>query len=119
MIQINREQKRAFVKKAQKKGVDKDIAKTYAEIFGSGAGTPTPPQDIVEGEKVKLDIGKIKARRNYERMTAKYKEFIDNNIDTVFTAHIERKTLVSFVEEPKWLFWSGDLIKLTIEGGEQ
>lgn len=115
---MNREQKRAFIKKAQKKGVAKDIAKTYAELFGGGASTPTPPQDINEGEMVKLDVDKIKSRRNYERMTANYKEFINDNIDTVFTAHIERKNLVSFVEEPKWLFWSGDLIKIT-EGGEQ
>lgn len=112
---MNREQKRAFVKRAQKKGIDKDSAKAYAEIISSGSGTPSPPQDIAEGEKVKLDIEKIKGRKNYERMSDKYKEFVMANPDTIFTAHVERPSLISLVEEPKWLFWCGDLIKLEQE----
>lgn len=108
---MNRKQRRDFLKKAQKKGVNKDIAEVYAEIFSNGAGTPTPPQDIAEGEKVKLNLESIKARKNYERMTEGYKEFVNVNADTIFTAHVERPTLISFSEEPKWLFWSGDLIK--------
>lgn len=114
---MNREQKRTFVKKAQEKGVNRDIAKIYAETLWerSGAGTHTPPQDINEGEKLMLDVDKIKSRRDYERMTDKYKEFINSNVDTVFTAHVERKTLISFAEEPEWLFWCGDLIKIEKE----
>lgn len=115
---MNREQKRAFVKRAQKKGVDKNAAKAYAEIISGGAGTPNLPQEITEGEKIKLDIEKIKARRNYERMSAMYKEFVDANPDTVFTAHVEKPNLVSLAEEPKWLFWSGDLIKVEQEADE-
>ena len=109
---MNREQKRAFVKKAKKRGTSEKAAKAYAEIISSGSGTPTPPQEIVEGEKIKLDIDKIKERKNYEIMSDEYKEFVDKNTDTVFTAHVERPTLISLNEEPKWLFWCGDLIKV-------
>lgn len=112
---MNREQKRAFVKKAKKKGVGANEAKAYAEIISHGTGTHTPPQDIVEDEKVKLNIESIKARQNYERMSDKYKEFVNSNADTVFTAHVEQPTLISLKEEPRWLFWSGDLIRVEEE----
>lgn len=115
---MNREQKRAFVKKAKKRGVSVDAAKAYAEIISNGAGKTSPKQDIVEGEKVKLNVENLKARQNYERMTDLYKEFIDANVDTVFTAHVERPTLISLKEEPKWLFWCGDLIKVKEDGVE-
>ena len=109
---MNREQKRAFVKKAKKNGTREEIAKAYAKIIGDGAGTPTAPQTILEDEKVKLDIDKIKARKNYEIMSAQYKEFVESNIETIFTAHVKYSTVISLKEEPKWLFWSGDLIKV-------
>lgn len=112
---MNREQKRAFVKKAKKRGVSANAAKAYVEIISNGAGQTTPKQDIAEDEKVKLNIETIKARQNYEKMSDKYKEFVDTNADTIFTAHIERPTLISLKEEPKWLFWCGDLIKMKEE----
>lgn len=109
---MNRKQKRAFIKCAKKKGVREDIAELYAEIDGNITDQGTSAQAILEDEKVKLNVDAITGRENYSRMTAMYKEFIDNNIDTVFTAHVERPNLISFKEEPKWLFWSGDLIRL-------
>jgi hypothetical protein len=112
---MNREQKRAFVKRAKKRGTDEKAAKAYAEIISNGAGKTSPKQDIVEDEKVKLNVENLKARQNYARMSDTYKEFIDANIDTVFTAHVERPTLISLKEEPKWLFWCGDLIKVKEE----
>lgn len=112
---MNREQKRNFVKKAKKRGINSDTAKAYAEIMSSGSGEPTPPQDFSEGENVKLNLENIKSRKNYERMTDNYKAFVEANEDTVFTAHVERPNLISFVEEPKWLFWSGDLVKVKHE----
>lgn len=104
---MNREQKRNFVKKATKKGMDKKLAKTFAESVGS---IHSDPQDIEEGTKVKINIDLVKSRKNYANMSEKYKEFVESSTDQVFTAHIERRNLISFVEEPKWLFWSGDLL---------
>lgn len=111
---MNREQKRKFVKNAKKKGVKGEDAKTYAEIIGNGAGRNTDAQEISEGEKIMLDINSIKNRENYESLTGKYKEFVNNSANKVFTAHVERAhtNLISLKEEPMWLFWSGDLIKI-------
>lgn len=109
---MNREQKRKFVKDAKKKGVKESEAKAYAEIISNGAGRNTDAQVISEDEKVMLDINAITSRKNYERMSDKYKEFVNGNSDKVFTAHVEHQNLISFKEEPRWLFWSGDLIKV-------
>lgn len=115
---MNRGQKRNFVKKAKKRGIAADVAKAYAEIINSGAGEVSPRQEIVEDEKIRLNIENLKARQNYSMMSDLYKEFIDANENTVFTAHVERPTLVSLKEEPKWLFWCGDLIKVGSDENE-
>ena len=109
---MNREQKRKFVKDAKKKGIKKTTAEAYAEIINNGTGRNTDAQEISEDEKIMLNIEAIRNRKNYERMTDKYKEFVNNNSDKVFTAHVERTNLISLKEEPQWLFWSGDLIKI-------
>ena len=115
-ISMNREQKRDVVKKAKKKGIKESEAKAYANIISEGAGTPTPAQDITEGEKIKLNVEAIKNRKNYKDMSKMYKEFVEANADTIFTAHVERKTLISLNEnQNKWLFWCGDLIKVKEE----
>lgn len=108
---MNREQRRALAKIAQKHGMSNELAKTYAEI-ASGTGEHTKPQVFEEGDKIRLNIEAIKARKNYERMSQMYKEFVESAGDTVFTAHVERANMISLSEEPKWLFWSGDLIKV-------
>jgi hypothetical protein len=117
---MNRDQKRKLVKKAQKDGMKKELAKTYAEIV-SGTGEHTKPQSFLEGDKVTLNIEAVKARKNYERMSPKYKEFVEASEGVVFTVHIERtgSNIVSFAEEPKWLFWSGDLLRITEEETEE
>lgn len=114
---MNRDQKRKLVKKAQKDGMKKELAKTYAEIV-SGTGEHTKPQSFLEGDKVTLNIEAVKARKNYERMSPKYKEFVEASEGVVFTVRIERtgSNIVSLAEEPKWLFWSGDLLRVDTEG---
>ena len=109
---MNREQRRALAKRAQKHGMSKELAKTDAEI-ASGTGEHTKPQAFEEGDKIRLNIEAIKARKNYDRMSPMYKKFVEVAGDTVFTAHIERADMISLAEEPKWLFWSGDLIKVS------
>lgn len=111
---MNRSQRRALVKKAKKDGMKKDLAKAYAEI-ANGTGSHTDPQEFSEGDMVQLDVDAIKARKNYDVMSEAYKEFVESSVGKAFTAHIERKHLISLKEEPKWLFWSGDLIKATEE----
>lgn len=117
---MNRQQKRAFVKKAQSKGISKDAAKAYLAIREAGLDKLSLPKQFQEGDKIKLDVEKIKRRKDYERLNPRYKEFVESNADTVFTAHLERETLISLKEQPEWLFWSGSLIKVKEEiDGEQ
>ena len=106
---MNRQQRRNFVKKAQKDGMSRGLAKAYVDI-ANGTGNNTNAKELSEGDKVKLDISAITARKNYKHMSDMYKEFVESNQDKEFTAHIENKNLISFLEEPRWLFWSGDLI---------
>lgn len=110
---MNRAGKRAFIKKANKVGVSKADAEKLVFIANEGSGTPSPPQEITEGDKVMLNTELIKARKNYSRMAEHYREFVEGNEGTVFTAHVERENMVSMAEEPRWLFWSGDLIKVS------
>lgn len=114
---MNREGRRTFTKKAVKSGFSKGEAAAMTAIVNEGVGTVSKQQDIREGEKVKLNVDLIKARKQYSRMATKYKEFVEQNRDAVLTAHVEKENLISMVEEPRWLFWSGDLIKLE-ENGE-
>lgn len=109
---MNRQQKRDFIKRAKKRGVKESEAKAYANIISNGAGTNTPSQEITEGEKIKLNVDAIKNRKNYGDMSPDYKKFVESNADTLFTAHVEKKTLISLNEYPKWLFWCGDLVKV-------
>ena len=74
----------------------------------------TEPQEFSEGDKVKLNLQAIQLRPNYSKMNEAYKKFVNDNEDTVFTAHFENESskLISFKEEPRWLFWCGDLLKV-------
>ena len=109
---MNRQQKRAFVKKAQSKGISKNVAEAYLAIKEAGLDKVSLPKQFQEGDKVKLDVEKITQRKDYEKMNPRDKEFVESNVDTVFTAHLERETLISLAEQPEWLFWSGSLIKV-------
>ena len=113
---MNRKEKRNMEKKFRHNGATPEQAKDHVmtmekihEIIRSGSGTPSHPKTIEEGAAVRMDLEKIMKRKNYEKMSVPYKEFVTQNADTVFTAHVEDNNLISFVEEPKWLFWSGDL----------
>ena len=108
---MNRADKRAFTKKAKKAGISKGEAEKLVFIANEGSGTPSPPQEIAEGDKVKLNVELIKNRKNYPRMAERYREFVESNEGSAFTAHVERENMISVVEEPRWLFWSGDLVK--------
>lgn len=107
---MNREQRRKFSKNAKKKGIGEKFTELYLSMDREGLETPAPPQKIENGDKVMLDVERIKSRKNYDRMTDLYKEFVNANDGTVFTAKVEKENLVSMEEDPRWLFWSGDLL---------
>jgi hypothetical protein len=72
---------------------------------------------IQEGEKVKLDVKKITGREDWQKLTERYRSFVMSNVNTIFTVQYEEKygdkpSLVTFVEDNTWLWWTGDLIVL-------
>lgn len=119
MRYINRDQRKVLEKAYRKVGKSraeaKEIAKQMYDIDKirlDGVGDVTRPQKFNEDDKFMLDIEKIRARKNYNYMTDNYKRFVSENVDTVFTAHVESRGLISAKEEPMWLFWSGDLLRV-------
>lgn len=65
--------------------------------------------NIVSGDKVTIDVTKIKALKDYEGMNDEYKKFIESSEGVIFTAKVEKGNFVSLEENPKWLFWAGNL----------
>lgn len=78
-----------------------------------------PP--LREGDKVRLNVPQITARKDYTHKQAEYREFVEQNGSVIFTVRYYRKkqgsfpALVEFQEDPKWLFWVGDLIRVEDE----
>ena len=65
------------------------------------------------GDKVQININSIKSRQDYERLSSKYKRFVEDAAGKTFTVCDEgRHELYSLLEHPEWLFWSGDLVRV-------
>jgi hypothetical protein len=113
---MNREQKRKYMKTLQAKGFDE---KKIASIL-SLREKFNPPNDLPEGTKVQLDIDKMKKHPDYNRLTQKYRDWVNAHISDIFTVRFDDATktnpmLVSLEEDttdPRWLFWTGDLKKV-------
>jgi hypothetical protein len=122
---MNRDQKKTLERAYRKFGKSKSEAKKLSQqmydidkIRLEGTGDRTPPQKFQEDDKFMLDVKLIKSRKNYDRMNDAYKQFVADNEGKILTVHVERGNLISAKEEPKWLFWSGDLIKPKEESEE-
>lgn len=67
------------------------------------------------GDKVMLDMKKIKAEKDYDQKLPAYKQFCEQNAERVFTVeYVEgmNPSVVCLAEDestPKWLFWTGSL----------
>ena len=107
---MNRKDRRTIVKQEKKKGVSKGTAMAYLAMKELEEINPEDFKVFHEGDKVTLDIDRIINRSNYQSLTDEYKAFIEESRGKVYTTHIESEAMVSFKENPKWLFWKGDLI---------
>lgn len=90
---MNRKQRRALNKKD-----------TARKLIGNH-------QEFQENDKIRINVKAITSRRDYNKMLPAYRQFVESVGDTVFTAHVESKHLISLKEEPKWLFLDMDLIR--------
>ena len=68
--------------------------------------------EIKEGDRVMINAEKIKSNKSYDTLREDYKEFVESSCGVVFTAHVEQYAIVSLVECPNWLFWTGDLVRV-------
>lgn len=113
VIHINREQKRKYTQKLKAKGFNKqdiDLFLRYKELSKTSDVLP-------EGINVKLDIDNIKSHPDYEKLTEKYRNWVEENKDKTFTVEYDynKKSnpitvcLKEDESDPKWLFWVGDL----------
>lgn len=73
-----------------------------------------------QGDKVKLDMKKIKAEPDYDRKLPLYRQFCEKNAEQVFTVeYIDgmNPSVVCLAEDestPKWFFWTGHLKAATV-----
>ena len=106
---MNREQKRAFVKNAHRKGMSKKQAENFLRIADSTDTSHTPSQIVKTGDKVMLNVEALKSKKNYDIMNPEYRKFVEASEGIEFTAVQEGNKLIHLEEEPKWLFWCGDM----------
>ena len=122
---MNREQRRLYKKQLKAKGyTEKKIEVMLAMQDQNGFDV------LKEGQRVKLDIEKIKSHPDYDKNIDSnkqhYHDFVDANADKVFTVGYDSKytkspTIVCLNEDstdPKWLWWAGDLIKVNDESDD-
>lgn len=105
---MNRANRRKMMKKARSSGISKGAVMAY--LAANDAGIELGDRKIKYGDKVRLDVERIRSRDDYQQMIAEYKSFVESNADKVFTAKPEGNTMTSFEEDDTWLFWNGDLI---------
>jgi len=108
---MNREKRRKLTKELKAKGFSKDKIATYLNFVTKDSKVVIP-----EGSKVKLDVDKIKAHPDYIKLTDKYKNWVADNRNKVFTVKYEEKygespNLVALEEDDiGWLFPISDLV---------
>ena len=111
---MNREERRRTAKNGTFMGVLNDIK--MANQFKAAIEGAWP---IKEGDKVKLNLDAIMKHPGYQQQLPAYRKFCEENTETVFTVAYDerlRQSIVCLVEdktEPKWLFWIGDLTKVS------
>ena len=104
---MNREDRRKLQKKLSKKGYSSDTVNHLAKL------SSVIDHRIPEGSKVKLDVRTIMSYPDYIKMNSKYKQFVEDNIDKIFTVEYDERykdnAIIVALEEdetdPKWL-WS-------------
>lgn len=87
---------------------------TLADLLSRWNGNEN---DIVPGDKVKINFEQISKRPDYPKMNEKYRMFVEGNKNTVFTAgdglnQGTARNLIPLQEDGTWLFWCGDLVKI-------
>lgn len=111
---MNREERRHPTKSAKVKQLLDDIS--AVRKFKDAIEGDWP---IKDGDKVQLNLDVIKRHQGYEKRLPAYRRFCEENAGKIFTVVYDtnlRQSVVYLAEdttEPKWLFWIGDLKKVS------
>ncbi len=116
---MNRQQRRDLASCLRKRGMSKEDIQTVIKLKEA----QDSGQTLQPGDKVQLDIEKIKEHPGWQDRRPEYREFCESNNGRTFTVeHDETRKgnsgLVCLAEDqtvPKWLFWTGDLKKVANE----
>jgi len=127
----NRDDVRALKKVLRRSGKTKeeadkiiDLTKVMTKAFDNEPQFRTK-ECLFEGDKVKLNIDKILAYPDWESRQEQYRDFVMDNVDTVFTVQYDEKyqskpAVVKLLEdksEQQWLFSDVDLLVLDESDG--
>ncbi len=75
-----------------------------------------------DGDKVRLNVKQITERSDYAKTQMEYRDFVESSEGKIFTVRLYRKrsdgfsAVIELAEEPRWMFWHGDLIRVQSEG---
>lgn len=116
---MNRQQKRKY-KKDLKRDLKKASNISFIKQLGFKEQKATVNRtdlSIPEGSKVKFRIDKMKAHPDWNKLEENYRNFVETNVNTVFTVEYDEQYLyeplwVCLAEDSnpiKWLFYIGDL----------
>lgn len=111
---MNREQGRAAKKALARRGVSSELADIIIRMKRHGSA----PQELNDGDRVRLNISAIRRHPDYERLSEKYRSFIEDHAAYIFTVKKDNGvgadgSVWMLAEDPNgWLFWSGDLVKV-------
>ena len=117
---MNRAERRNLSKKIKKanKSFNLGLNKTQLKDYIKFKEEQLSSIVFFEGDKVQIDYDGITSRVDYDKRRPEYRNFIEENKNTIFTVKYDEKYrnnpwLVSLEEdttEPRWLFTTSDLI---------
>ncbi len=125
----NRKQKRAMERRLGIKGSKAQvnaIVKVLTKSKGLLDNIPKFKERLLEGDKVKLNVKRIKSHPDWERYQPAYKEFVEKNEGVVFTVEYDKEKerggfLICLKEDTskqKWLYSMVDLWVLDERDGK-
>lgn len=129
---VNRKQKRIAEKAFKSKGKSKEELNAMIDVINKMnmlkdvENLPKLKECLLEGDKIKLNVAKIKSHPSWEGYQKEYKDFVENSDDAIFTVEYDEKrkdkpNMVCLKEDTsrqKWLFWDGDLFVLDEKDGK-
>ena len=92
---------------------------TAADLYNALIASKKSDVVIADGDRVRLNVKKIKEHPDYQKLNPRYKQFVESSDGKVFTACVESgsgvipNTVGLKESDDNWLFWVGDLIKVT------